>query len=93
VGVTSEPDHLHVTLHPSDAFMVLASDGVWEFITSQEAVELVASYADIEDGCRAVRARGRGQRTRAREQAGQSGGCWLVSSAQPDRRAQALFSL
>jgi len=55
VGVSSEPDHLHVKLAPCDKFMVLASDGVWEFISSQEAVDLVAGCGNVEDACRAVR--------------------------------------
>lgn len=54
VGVCSEPDHRHLSLGPADHFMVLASDGVWEFITSQEAVELVGAAGDVEDACRAL---------------------------------------
>lgn len=33
----------HVTLDPKDKFIIIASDGVWEFITSKEAVLIVAS--------------------------------------------------
>lgn len=56
VGVSSEPDHTQLTLTAADKFMVLASDGVWEFITSREAVEVVAKSTDVEDACRSVRA-------------------------------------
>jgi serine/threonine protein phosphatase PrpC len=41
VGVIPEPEVKEFTLEPSDKFMILASDGVWEFISSQEAVEIV----------------------------------------------------
>mmetsp|Transcript_37659 Transcript_37659/g.83858 ORF Transcript_37659/g.83858 Transcript_37659/m.83858 type:complete len:441 (+) Transcript_37659:163-1485(+) len=52
VGVTSEPDHTIMELTPNDRFMVLASDGVWEFISSKEAVEIVAGCETAEESCR-----------------------------------------
>ncbi|WIA16852.1 hypothetical protein OEZ85_013785 [Tetradesmus obliquus] len=52
VGVSSEPQHVQLELTPSDKLLILASDGVWEFISSKEAVELVASCDTPEDGCR-----------------------------------------
>ena len=58
VGVASEPDHSIVELDPSHKFMILASDGVWEFISSKEAVEIVGQYDTVEEACRQVRARG-----------------------------------
>jgi serine/threonine protein phosphatase PrpC len=42
VGVTCEPELTHFSLTPQDKFVILASDGVWEFITSLEAIQLVA---------------------------------------------------
>lgn len=42
-------------LDPSHKFMILASDGVWEFITSKEAVEIVGQYDTVEEACRQVR--------------------------------------
>ncbi len=36
VGVIAEPDVREFDINPtSDKFMILASDGVWEFISSQ----------------------------------------------------------
>ena len=52
VGVSSEPDHSVVELTSVDKFMILASDGVWEFISSKEAVEIVAQYDTVEEACR-----------------------------------------
>ncbi len=44
-----------------DAFVVVASDGLWDLLSSQDAVDVVAAHAD---------ARGRGHdRVRAREHA------------------------
>lgn len=52
VGVIAEPDVEEYDLNPSDRFMILASDGVWEFISSQEAVDIVNDQ--IEFGCHAA---------------------------------------
>lgn len=43
VGVIPEPDVFRHDLQPEDKFLILASDGVWEFIENQEAVEIVQS--------------------------------------------------
>ena len=50
--MSSEPDHSVVELTSVDKFMILASDGVWEFISSKEAVEIVAQYDTVEEACR-----------------------------------------
>jgi serine/threonine protein phosphatase PrpC len=42
VGVTPEPDTVALALTGLDRFIVLASDGVWEFVSCQEAVDIVA---------------------------------------------------
>lgn len=36
VGITAEPEILELDLQKDDKFIVLASDGVWEFITNEE---------------------------------------------------------
>ncbi|CAG9319239.1 unnamed protein product [Blepharisma stoltei] len=41
VGVSAEPEIVIRKLEPQDKFIILASDGVWEFISSQEAVDIV----------------------------------------------------
>jgi len=48
VGVISEPVVTTHTLHNNDEFMIIATDGVWEFITSDEAVKIVAKHFDEE---------------------------------------------
>lgn len=52
VGVIASPEVRVFQLSPQDKFMILASDGVWEFITSQEAVDIVGS--NLEHGCHAA---------------------------------------
>lgn len=44
VGVTSEPEVQKFTMTEDSKFMVICSDGVWEFMSSQEVVDLVGKY-------------------------------------------------
>jgi serine/threonine protein phosphatase PrpC len=41
VGVTASPEVKAYDLTKDDLFMILATDGLWEFISSQEAAEIV----------------------------------------------------
>lgn len=52
VGVISEPQVFTSALTTKDAFIILASDGVWEFIDSQGAVDIVGNASSAEEGCR-----------------------------------------
>ena len=54
VGVTTQPEVKVIELTPNDSFIVLASDGVWEFISNQEVVDIIADARTVEEGCRAV---------------------------------------
>lgn len=49
VGVIAEPEVLEFQLTPEDKFMVLASDGVFEFITNEEIVKIVVPYWRLQD--------------------------------------------
>lgn len=46
VGVFAEPELLTWTLTKNDAFMVIASDGVFEFLTSQTVVDAIAKFSN-----------------------------------------------
>eukprot|EP00397_Hematodinium_sp_SG-2012_P003649 GEMP01003657.1.p1 GENE.GEMP01003657.1~~GEMP01003657.1.p1 ORF type:complete len:371 (+),score=54.69 GEMP01003657.1:137-1249(+) len=56
-GVTAEPETSKHKIDDTDRFFILASDGVWEFISSQEAVDIIMKYprdkvqAAVEDLC------------------------------------------
>ena len=52
-GVISEPEVTEYFFKPEDKFIVLASDGLFEFIESQEIVEIIKDYYDKNDivGC------------------------------------------
>jgi serine/threonine protein phosphatase PrpC len=40
-GVSSDPEIMQVELKSTDKFVILGSDGLWEYVQNQEAVELV----------------------------------------------------
>ena len=44
VGVIPEPEFFELQLNESDKFLVLATDGVWEFIDNDECVRLVSPF-------------------------------------------------
>ena len=44
VGVISEPEITEYSFLHEDKFIILASDGIWEFISSDECVNLVKDY-------------------------------------------------
>ena len=57
VGVIAEPDVAVHKVSPNDKCLLLASDGVWEFLTNEEAVETVKPFVEKRDpaaGCSAI---------------------------------------
>lgn len=53
-GVISEPEVCIVDLDVGDHFLILASDGVWEFLDNQSAVDIVSNCSDDEVACSKV---------------------------------------
>ncbi|KAM7467018.1 hypothetical protein LguiB_014580 [Lonicera macranthoides] len=51
IGVIAEPEVSVVRLTPKHTFFVVASDGVFEFLSSQTVVDMVTRYADPQDAC------------------------------------------
>jgi serine/threonine protein phosphatase PrpC len=49
VGVTAEPEILECSLTPEDRFIVIGSDGVFEFLSSEDVVRIVAPYWKVQD--------------------------------------------
>ena len=45
----------------NDKFIILASDGIWEFMSSQEAVLFVSQFRDAKKACEALVAEARGR--------------------------------
>ena len=43
-GVISEPELFEKRLSPRDKILIVASDGLWEFVSNQEAIDVAAKY-------------------------------------------------
>jgi serine/threonine protein phosphatase PrpC/CRP-like cAMP-binding protein len=54
LGVFAEPEMLTREILPEDKIIVLASDGVYEFLTNQSVIDIAAKFADPLEACRAV---------------------------------------
>lgn len=54
VGVISTPEVKCFDATPEDAILVLASDGVWEFVSNEQAIAIVAAHASAQRGCAAL---------------------------------------
>ena len=54
IGVTAEPELLVKEMTREDNFIVIASDGVWEFLTNQSVADMVLKFDDPLEACRAV---------------------------------------
>ena len=44
VGVSCEPEIIEYSFLEEDKFIILASDGIWQFITNKECVDIVKDY-------------------------------------------------
>ena len=54
IGVYAEPEVLTWKLQPNDRFAIVASDGVFEFLSSQAVVDMISKFGDILEGCKHV---------------------------------------
>jgi len=54
LGVFAEPELLTREVQPEDKIIVIASDGVFEFLTNQSVIDICAKFADPLEACRAV---------------------------------------
>lgn len=44
--LTAEPDVFHYKLDANDEFIVLASDGLWDMLSNEDVVNIVAAYLE-----------------------------------------------
>ncbi|KAG1327787.1 putative protein phosphatase 2C 35 [Cocos nucifera] len=56
IGVIAVPEVMTVKITPYHLFFVVASDGVFEFLSSQTVVDMVSRYGDPRDACSAIAA-------------------------------------
>ena len=43
-GVTHKPEIIKIAVDKRDKFILVASDGVWEFISNQEVLQLIVPF-------------------------------------------------
>ncbi|CAN6251208.1 unnamed protein product [Urochloa humidicola] len=51
IGVIADPEIFVLDLNSKNPFFVLASDGVFEFLSSQKVVDMISKYKDPRDAC------------------------------------------
>jgi len=56
VGVNGEPEILELDLQKDDKFIVLASDGIWDFLSNEEVSKIVAPFFEIKNAEKAAEA-------------------------------------
>ncbi|XP_023004729.1 protein phosphatase 2C and cyclic nucleotide-binding/kinase domain-containing protein-like isoform X2 [Cucurbita maxima] len=54
IGVVATPEIVVLELTPDNPFFVVASDGVFEFLSSQTVVDMVAKHKDPRDACAVI---------------------------------------
>lgn len=54
LGVVAEPEFTVQTIDKSDKYVLIASDGVFEFLTNQMTADMIRSHEDLLSVCRAV---------------------------------------
>jgi len=56
-GVSDEPEITVINIDEKARFIVVASDGVWEYLSNEQCVEIIEPYYeenDIEGACEAL---------------------------------------
>ena len=54
VGIFAEPEMLSWKIGPTDRYIIIASDGVFEFLTSQSVVDILSHHDNVLKGTRAA---------------------------------------
>lgn len=54
LGVFAEPEMLTREFKPEDRMVIIASDGIFEFLTNQSVVDICAKFKDPLEACKAV---------------------------------------
>jgi len=54
LGVFAEPEMLTREFKPEDRMIIIASDGIFEFLTNQSVVDICAKFSDPLEACKAV---------------------------------------
>ena len=53
-GVFAEPELTTHVMVPEDEYIVVASDGIWEFMTNQQCLDLITAAPTLEIACATI---------------------------------------
>lgn len=56
IGVVADSETSRITLKTGDKYLIVATDGIWEFISSHEAATMVAKYQNPMEAAEALAA-------------------------------------
>lgn len=54
IGVMADPETLKRDLTPKDGMLILASDGIFEFMSNQTVVDMIDRFDDLHEACMSV---------------------------------------
>ena len=54
LGVTAEPEYQKCTLTDDHSMFILGSDGIFDFISNEEAVGIANQCSNVSDACRTL---------------------------------------
>jgi len=54
LGIHSQPEIVTLKISASERYLVLASDGVWEFLTNQDVIDICCRFSNPKDACDAI---------------------------------------
>ena len=54
LGVIGEPEFMTCPIRDEHKMFILGSDGIFDFISNEEVVDIVKGYEDVSEACRAL---------------------------------------
>eukprot|EP00947_MAST-08B_sp_MAST-8B-sp1_P000366 g366.t1 len=53
-SVTAKPDFIFHDIQYGDEYLVMASDGIWDYITGAEAISIISKFQDMQEAAEAL---------------------------------------
>ena len=54
MGVYAVPELTTHQMEKNDEYLIVASDGIWEFMTNQQCMDIVTAASSLEDACEKI---------------------------------------
>jgi serine/threonine protein phosphatase PrpC len=52
--MTPEPEIIEITLQPDDKIIVLASDGIWDYLSNMDVCRIISPFYETRDSKKAA---------------------------------------